>query len=167
VPTLAAILSAETDRLDLRPLRPGDAAALQALTDDPTITEAISFLEAPFTLADATRLIAMNDGPGDCFLGIRLRAGGTLIGVAGAHLQGDSEVEIGYWLGTAHHGRGYASEAAVALAERLGTALPGRGIVAECRPANRASWRVLEKAGFRPTGAAGARPGRVRLRREG
>lgn len=153
----------ETERLRVTALVPADAAPLRRLTDDPAIVDAISFLRAPFTLADAAALIARNGNGRDLFRGIWRRADDLLIGVVGSHRQGTSTVEIGYWIGTAFQRQGYAREAAEAVVERLRAATPPPRIVAECRPENRASWRVLERLGFRPTGAAGARPGRVEL----
>ena len=155
--------SIETARLLLAPLTPADAAALQRLTDDPVIIDAISFLRAPFTIDDARALIALNGSGRDLFRGIRRRDDDLLVGVIGSHDRGTGSVEIGYWIGTAFQRRGYAGEAARAVIEWLRAAIPPPRIVAECRPENRASWRVLERLGFRPTGAPGARPGRLEL----
>ena len=151
----------ETPRLRLVRLRPADASALAVLTDDPLITEAIDFLERPFTREDAAALIRAHGDGRDGFFGV-WRAD-RLIGVVGAHLRDPSEIEIGYWIGTAFHGQGYATEASGAVIAMLQREFPARRIIAECRRENRASWRVLEKLGFRPTGAAGSRPGRERL----
>jgi RimJ/RimL family protein N-acetyltransferase len=153
----------ETARLRLRPLVPDDAETLRELTDDATIIAAISFLRAPFTLDDARALIAMNGNGRDLFRGIRRRRDDALTGVIGAHEQESGAIEIGYWIGTQFQRQGYAAEAARGLVERLRTVTPGARIVAECRPDNRASWRILERLGFRPTGEAGARPGRLLL----
>jgi RimJ/RimL family protein N-acetyltransferase len=158
-----AELCTASARLTLRPLTAADAGMLRAITDDPAITAAISFLPDPFTLADAEALIAQNDTGRDCFLGLWRSADRRLIGVAGAHLDAGGAVEIGYWIAPDCWGQGYACEAAGALVERLEAAFVQPRIFAECRPDNRTSWRVLEKLGFEPTGAAGARPGRVVL----
>jgi RimJ/RimL family protein N-acetyltransferase len=144
----------------LAPLQLGDAAALRDLTDDPTIAGAIDFLPLPFTQAAAEALIR-GIGARDCFVGARHEA--RLIGVVGAHLEGDDRVEIGYWIGRDWRGQGFATEAAGAVVAQLRRDFPARRIIAECRPDNDASWRVLEKLGFRATGAAGARPGRRQL----
>jgi RimJ/RimL family protein N-acetyltransferase len=147
-------------RLTLAPLQLGDAAALRALTDDPSIAGAIDFLPLPFTQADAEALIR-GIGARDCFLGVRHAA--LLIGVVGAHLAGDDRVEIGYWIGRDWRGQGFATEASGAVIAQLRRDFPARRIIAECRPDNAASWRVLEKLDFRATGTAGARPGRRQL----
>jgi RimJ/RimL family protein N-acetyltransferase len=159
--------SIETERLVLSPLVAADVEPLRALTDDPAIVAAISFLRAPFTLDDARILIAMNDNGRDLFRGIRRRGDAALIGVIGSHEQGAGIIEIGYWIGTSFQRRGYAFEAARAAIDRLRAVTPAARIVAECRPDNRASWHILERLGFRPTGRAGARPGRLALELSG
>lgn len=145
----------------LAPLTADDAPALRALTDDPAITESISFLKSPFTLADAQALIRANLSGEDCFLGVRRRADRGLVAVIGAHLRGEGAAEIGYWVGAGYQGQGYATEALAALIARIADTMPERQIMAECRPENIGSVRVLEKLGFQRTGAAGIRPGRV------
>ena len=66
-----------------------------------------------------------------------------------------SEIELGFGIVPEHRGRGYATEAAVALIawglEQEGVAR----IVARCDPSNAASIRVLEKAGMKRRGAEG------------
>jgi RimJ/RimL family protein N-acetyltransferase len=148
----------EAERLRLTPLRPADVEAVQLLTDDERITNRIDFLRSPFTRADAEALIARN-GPDECFFGVFTRGEGRLIGVAGAHVR-DADIEIGYWIGPAFQGRGYAGEAVRVLVAALQHEFPSRRIVAECAPENAPSRRVLEKAGFAATGAAGRRRGR-------
>ena len=64
------------------------------------------------------------------------------------------DVELGYGTERAHRSRGYATEAAVALAG-WGLAQPGvERVVSRCDPANEPSVRVLEKAGFFRRGEA-------------
>lgn len=164
---IGADLGAISLRLTMRPLGLADAEPLRAMTDDPAITTAISFLSDPFTLAAATALIGRNDTGRDCFLGLRRRTDGRLIGAAGAHLREAGEFEIGYWIAADCWGQGYAGEAAGALIARLAAEFARPLIFAECRPDNRASWRVLEKLGFRPTGDVGQRPGRMVLAYDG
>jgi RimJ/RimL family protein N-acetyltransferase len=164
----AGLAGFETARCRLTPLLPADAPSLQALTDHPAITGAISFLSAPFAMADAQALIAIQDGGADVFFGVWRRGDGVLLGVSGAHLpkdapQGKSSIEIGYWIGAAHGGQGYATEVVRGLTAHLGERLPGHEIFAECRRENAASWRVLLKCGFQPTEIIGSRPGRRKL----
>lgn len=152
-----------TPRLRLRMLGRDDAEDLRRLTDDPVILGAIHFLPDPFRLADAAALIAGTGDGRDRFMGGRLASDDILAVACGAHLHGEHEVEIGYWVGTAYAGQGLAFEAAQALLFALRTALPQRRPIAECRRENRASWHLLHKLGFRPSGEPGKRPGRTRL----
>jgi len=163
--SLATLPAHESARLRLRALVPDDAAALRAVSDDAPILAAIPFLTAPLTLAAVSALIDKNAGGADRFLGIWARESAALVGVVGLHLRGRGDLEIGYWVGRDFRGQGYASEAAAAALGLAAEALPRRRAVAECRPENRASWRVLEKLGFRPTGERGTRPGRALLAR--
>ncbi|MDQ7990907.1 MAG: GNAT family N-acetyltransferase [Candidatus Dactylopiibacterium sp.] len=160
---LAAIGPLASARLALRPFTGADALALHAMTDDPSITGAVHFLPTPFAPHDALALIE-GDGSGrDCFWGVWNRESGLLVGTFGTHLKGADEIEIGYWFAPGARGRGYALEAGQTLIAALRAALPARGVMAECRPANQASWRLLEKLGLRADGRAGDRAGRLRL----
>lgn len=153
----------ETARLVLRPLGPGDAGAMHAVTDDPVIGAAIALFNPPFTLADMEALLDRWDGSADVVFGVRRKADGVLTGAVGLHLRDRGEIELGYWFGSAFHGRGYAGEAVAAVLSGARRRLPHRRIYAECRPENLGSWRVLEKTGFHATGEDGVRPGRKRL----
>ena len=161
VATLPAI---ETARLAIARLAPDDAAAVQALTDDPAIAGAIHFLASPFTPAAAARLIRGDCHGVDRFFAVRERdTSRALVGVIGGGLRGADEVEIGYWFGPRHWRRGYGGEAVGGFAALLRRAFPARTVVAECRRDNEASWRLLARLGFLPTGQAGARPQREKL----
>ncbi len=153
----------ETKRLRLRPLRLSDAEAFRAMTDEPAVIDAIYFLERPFGLADAEKLIASDSNGRDCFWGVWKREGPTLLGTVGTHLKGTKEIEVGYWFASASQGLGLASEAVTGVMLVLLDNYPERRIIAECRPENEASWRLLERVGFRADDAGDARPGRQRF----
>jgi RimJ/RimL family protein N-acetyltransferase len=152
-----------TDHFVARSLQANDAEALRLLTDDPAITGMVDFLSNPFDLNDALNLIS-SQGERDRFFGIWNSDCG-LVAVAGAHLYGTERIEIGYWVGRAFHGRGYAAEIALGLIRELEARFPQRLVMAECRPENAASWAVLRKCGLVPTGADGQRVGRQVLAR--
>jgi RimJ/RimL family protein N-acetyltransferase len=133
------------------------------MTDEPAITNAIDFLPTPFTLLDAEKLINGNGDGRDCFWGVWLRENVALIGTVGTHLRPVDELEVGYWFASCVRRRGIGTEAVDAVVHSVSTAFPNRRIFAECRPQNEASWRLLEKIGFRADGADGARSGRKRL----
>jgi RimJ/RimL family protein N-acetyltransferase len=60
--------------------------------------------------------------------------------------------ELGYILNPHYQQQGYGSEAAQALVEYGFTELGAHRIQAHCHPDNTASWKLLEKIGFRREG---------------
>lgn len=76
--------------------------------------------------------------------GLAIHAAEGLIGVIGA------TDRLGYWLGRAHHGKGYMSEAAEAIVEEH-FACGAQELRSGYFEGNLGSARVLEKLGFRPT----------------
>jgi RimJ/RimL family protein N-acetyltransferase len=82
------------------------------------------------------------------------RAGGAAVG--GFAFKGppdtDGVVEVGYGIKPEHQGRGYATEAAAALAEFAFASGRVRVVRAHTKPDNAASIRVLAKCGFQPVG---------------
>lgn len=82
--------------------------------------------------------------------GIFDRGAGSLVGGCGMHRRhGRHEVEIGYWIHSAHTGRGYATLAARALTAAAFAYLPEVALaVIQCDVANRTSARVAEKVGY-------------------
>lgn len=154
--------------LRLTPLGPDDAEELRRVTSDPAVTSVIPFLPEPFGRQQAQALLDRQTHGRDRYLGIRAGPdgvvpgvpAGTLLGVLGVHLRGDAELEIGYWLAGRYHGHGIASTAVPAAARVYAQAFPGRRLIAECHPDNAASRCVLARAGFRPLGEPGQRPGR-------
>ena len=133
---------------------------MRPITDDPAVIAAIHFLRAPFTLGDAEALIAGRIHGVERFLGVWRDE--ALIGVVGTGRRG-AEIEVGYWFGSRTWGQGYGGEAVGAVVAALQREHPAAAIIAECRRENRASWRLLERLGFRAAGK-GERPGRELLR---
>ncbi|WP_161141501.1 GNAT family N-acetyltransferase [Propylenella binzhouense] len=144
----------ETARLRLVPLVPGHAGALHALAADWEIVRMLARMPWPLALSDVEAYAAGHERPereSDEFV---LLAGGEAVGVAGVKRPGSGAPprimpRLGYWIGRAHQGRGYATEAVAAItlwafgrfrAERVGA-----GVFHD----NAASLRVLEKLGFR------------------
>ena len=93
-----------------------------------------------------------------------------LIGMIGAHKQASGVPFIGYWLGTPHWGKGYATEAVQGLIDSLFSLIDLAAIEADTRVINPASRRVLATmrtskvslficaAQVRPVPYAGERP---------
>lgn len=156
MPTLTPI-ELETTRLKLRWMDQGDAEAHFAVRADPEVARYLS--RGPWTeLAQAVESIDQTlanyaSGAG-LRLGIVLRETGQLIGDACLYdfVDGSRRCDIGYVLGRAHWGHGYASEALQALLGYGFDTLDLNRVEADIDPANAASGRVLEKLGFKREG---------------
>jgi RimJ/RimL family protein N-acetyltransferase len=151
--TLPGSLTLESDRLRLRRFEPGDAVDLRALADHPEVAATTLNLAYPYTLADAQAFIrgvrtAWSGGRSLVFA-IERKADSKLIGAVGLTLQPNFDrAELGYWLGRAHWGRGYATEAARAVVDVGFERLNLNRIFAACFAGNSASERVMQKLGM-------------------
>ncbi|MEL6567892.1 MAG: GNAT family N-acetyltransferase [Pseudomonadota bacterium] len=155
-PALAPRL--ETERLILRAHKAGDFEAFSAMWRDPvvleyTIREARSPQDAWMTMH---RLLGSWPLLGYGFWAIALKTSNTLIGDAGFMDAMRPETpdkrttpELGYALATAHHGKGYMTEALEAVHDWLDRAKPGTEAFALIDDANPASIAVAQKFGYR------------------
>ena len=149
---------ARTPRLLLRPGFPEDAPALAAAIADQAIVRNLAVVPWPYTLRDAEAFLASPRDPILPSFLIFERTDGApqLVGSCGLGRRASRAVEMGYWIARPHWGRGYATEACVALidiARTLGLAcLEGSHFLD-----NPASARVLEKLGFAPRGVIAPR----------
>ena len=144
---------ARTPRLLLRPGFPEDAPALATAIADEAIVRNLATAPWPYRMRDAEAFLASPRDPVLPSLLIFERTGGApqLVGSCGLGRRPSGSVELGYWIATPFWGRGFATEACVALvdiARTLGLgSLEGSHFVD-----NPASGRVLEKLGFEPLG---------------
>jgi RimJ/RimL family protein N-acetyltransferase len=146
----------ETERLLLRPFEPGDLSALDEIHSDDN--NARWLYNAPRTREEVEELLqrkiagASISAEGEWLSAAAvLRAGGelvcdvSLLWASEPHRQG----EIGFIAHPAHHGHGYATEAARPLLRFAFEALELHRVVGRLEPRNVASARVLEKLGMR------------------
>jgi RimJ/RimL family protein N-acetyltransferase len=153
----ASIPVLETERLVLRAPRLEDAERIAMLANERRIAENTARIPHPYALADAEAfLAAANRSDRETAFLIAL-ADGTLIGACGLELRegpgaAGTMPELGYWLGAAYWGRGFATEAVRALIDHAFTDLELEALQAGARVTNPASRRVLEKCGFQWTG---------------
>ncbi|NEK57257.1 GNAT family N-acetyltransferase [Geodermatophilus sabuli] len=142
-------------RLVLRPHRPDDEEAVLRACQDPDIQRWIGALPVPYTRADA-RAFVTQVSPAERVEGrgmpVVLEADGELVGSGGLHLRdGRLGPEIGYWVAPWARGRGFAAEAARALADWAFThGAPRVHLFTDVD--NTASQAVAERAGFRREG---------------
>ncbi len=141
-----------TPRLILRPFTLQDLNPLFAILQQPDIFEYFPRTDAP-SLERVERIIAFyikqaEDYGFSCWA-VDLKATGELIGWCGLnHLPETDEDEVAYLLSQAHHGRGYATEAARASLDFGFDTIGLPRIIALVHPENIASWRVIEKSGM-------------------
>lgn len=157
LPDLATLPELDSERLHLRPIREDDLPDLFAVFADPDVMRYWStppmrdLDEARAYLAGIARSFAERTG---FKWAITRRGNDRLIGTTslfrldGPHNTG----EIGYALGSAHWGNGYAAEAVRRTCQFGFEALGLRRIEADIDPRNLASIQVIEKAGFQREG---------------
>lgn len=140
-----------TKRLILRPLELTDALYFEEqLGDDLEALRQMAQMPVPCTEEAARDWIASRVGPEASVFGILRRSDTGFIGVVG--FGGDARMpEMGYWIGRAYRGKGYATEAILRVVERAAELGVPR-IHADTFLDNPASARVLAKAGFTVTG---------------
>ncbi len=134
-------------------MRTTDSARFAAYRNDPEVARHQSW-NLPFTESDALSLLSGQDDRDDVSPGrwtqFAIERDGELVGDVCAHLDDTGGVaEIGFTLARAHQGRGYASEAAQALARDLVHRIGVVRVRSELDPENIASQRVLESVGLR------------------
>jgi ribosomal-protein-alanine N-acetyltransferase len=141
----------ETDRLILRPPRPSDAEAVFGEYAQDLDVARYTVWTPHRSVDDSRAFLASLDGtwPGGrrYAWAITLKAGGRLIGMMELRVSGHLG-ETGYTLGRAHWGKGYATEALRAVIDRALEQPAVYRVWATCDVENRASARVMEKAGM-------------------
>jgi len=141
-----------SERLFLRPGWPEDWQELLERIHDRDVVMNLAHAPWPYTADDAkafTRAPQEKRFP-HFLVTLPGAEGARLVGSAGLVKDG-AETKLGYWIAREHWGKGYATEAARAVLG-LARALGHSRITAYHFADNPASGRVLQKAGFRPTG---------------
>jgi RimJ/RimL family protein N-acetyltransferase len=141
-----------TARLLLRPPADDDIAAIVAIAGDFEIARRVTRVPHPYTENDA-RFFLDAVVPPDCVWTVATGDPLAMIGMIGLHLDRETgQAELGYYFAQERWGRGYATEAASAVAA-YGIGLLGPGtLTAGYFTDNPASGRVLTKIGFVQTG---------------
>ncbi|WP_156839447.1 GNAT family N-acetyltransferase [Novosphingobium aquimarinum] len=137
-----------TARLRLRVPVTDDIAAILAIAGDFEIARRVARVPHPYTEVDA-RFFLDAIVPPDCVWAVTTGDPLAVIGMIGLHLDRETgKAELGYYFARDCWGRGYATEAASAVAA-YGIGLLGPGtLMAGYFTDNPASGRVLAKIGF-------------------
>ena len=143
-----------TDRLLLRPWRPDELDIFHRLRGDPAVARFL--YDGPLSRDEAdARLAAQRSAITETGqwmnLVVEVAATGEVAGDVGLCWLSavDRQAEIGYTFSPAHHGRGYATEAATALVDLAFSGLGAHRVVGHLDARNTASAAVLERLGMR------------------
>jgi RimJ/RimL family protein N-acetyltransferase len=135
----------------LRPLSLDDAASLAEHANDASVARDLpDHFVHPYAEEDAVKFlerVLKTDPP----TVLAIDVDGACVGTIGWKPRGDVErvtTELGYWLGVAHAGRGITTEAIQCVTPWLIREHKLTRVEARLFQRNRASARVLEKAGF-------------------
>jgi len=161
-----------TERLVLRAPHIEDTDALAGLANNARVATMVSRMPHPYTRKDAMDFIrrSRTGAIGKCVYAVTNADDGRFLGCCGIEPQDDpSTLELGYWIGEPHWGRGFATEAAHAVIDMAFRTRSIDCIDVRCRVTNAASRRVIHKKRFpvsrhRHGQIAGARqrgPGRM------
>lgn len=151
------IFRLETERLWLRWLRAADAPSIAAFAGLADVAQMTASIPHPYPPGEAERFIlharASTAGGNALILAATTKAKGRpLVGLVAAQVEESAEIELGYTIGPAYAGRGYATEMVRTLVDAVFNLTEARALVANSRTINKASHRVLEKCGFVFTG---------------
>ena len=142
-----------TARLTLREFVKADFGAIYAYSSDPRVTKFLFFgpRDEDSTADYLDGLLAsQEERPRSRFeLAVEETATGRVIGACDLSLIERNVVDLGYMLGLADWGKGYATEIAMALVDAAFFDLRADRIISTVDVNNRASIRVLEKIGMR------------------
>lgn len=141
-----------SERLFLRPRFPEDARELHQAICDAGVVAMLSRVPWPYRRADAEQYCAMPAEPQfpNFLITVPGSKGAPIVGGIGFKPEGE-DIELGYWIGRDHWGRGYATEAGRAALE-IARAMGRKRVLSGHFVDNPASGRVLRKLGFRETG---------------
>lgn len=135
----------QTERLILRRYQPFDLQDLFAYLSDPEVVKFEPY--KPMTMEEVQENLAWRIS-NDEMIAIELKENHRMIGNVYLGKRDFDSLEIGYVLNREYWGKGYAVEGCEALIRNVFEQGIHR-IYAECDPENKASWRLLERLGFR------------------
>lgn len=151
---MPVVLPLRTERLQLRGFTPADLPAIARVYGDPEVMRDVGEgrpADEPTVVQMVRAAVDHQAAHGYSVWALAERESGEVIGDAGLYRMGE-EVELGYTLGRAWWGRGYATEAAGACLDAAFGPAGLTEVVALVVPDNISSRRVLAKLGMTPAG---------------
>lgn len=147
-----------TGRLLLRRFELADAGEVRRLADNRNVSGTTLNIPFPYEPGVAEQWIGTHARNWtfrtSASWAVTLAESQSLVGAITLTWMNRSAAELGYWIGEPFWGKGYCSEAAVALIEFAFAELGIERILADHFRSNPASGRVMQKAGMRRVGSA-------------
>ena len=143
----------ETDRLIIRPLTPDD---WQDLYEYEVMEETLKFVAPDWKCTEKeAKEMAAAWAENDTVFAVCLKETGKMIGHIDIRPEHEPKLriyEIGYVFNPLYQGKGYATESLKRLIQYGFEDLKAHRIIADSFPEHNASWRLLERLGFRREG---------------
>jgi len=143
----------KTRYFTLRPLRQSDAQSIAKHINDKTIFRNTLAIPYPYTLRDALdwlkRVKNHSRRKNPTWISFGIEIDGEVCGDISLMKIHGHKAEIGYWLGREHWGKGIMTKAVIEITRYGFDRLGFRRIYANIFPHNKASMRVVEKAGYK------------------
>ncbi len=130
----------------------GDAPRVELLAGDREVAETTALIPHPYPEGAAAAWLASHGAAvsaGTEYTYAITESGGPLVGAIGLRPDPGERENVGYWIGRAYWGRGYATAAAQAIIVLAFEFLDLEAVTASCLVRNPASGRVMEKCGMR------------------
>ncbi len=143
-----------TERLSLRPINPLDIPLIVELAGDSRVAEQTTSIAHPLTAKHVKEWLSARMSEGELTYSIRRKSDELFVGVVGLMVKNHASAEIGYWIGRAFWGSGYATEAVRRMLVHGFGPLDLQHVEANVFPDNEASMRVLTKTGFNKAGTS-------------
>lgn len=142
-----------TERLVMRPPHMDDLSDLISCANDRRVAEMLAHMPYPYSETDGRDFIEnFAEKTRDIATYVLTMAeSGAFLGCASLTPK-DEQLSIGYWIGAAHWGKGYATEAALAITDLAFRATNIEVLNASCRAINGGSRNVIKKCGFQFVG---------------
>jgi RimJ/RimL family protein N-acetyltransferase len=149
-----------TVRLILRPVTVKDAKSIALNANNLEVSKWLLALPYPYTLKDAKWWVHhstkkwKDKKKEDYAFGIELKSENKIIGGIGVHhvSKDQGTGEVGYWIGTNYHQKGYGTEALKEILNFAFNKLKLRRLEAGVFAGNPSSGKLLEKFGFKNEG---------------
>jgi len=148
------ITTIKSKKFILRPFKKGDEFSLAKNINNKKVIKNLLVVPSPYKLKDAQNWVVKNlseyKKKEPAMIGFAIDIGGEVVGSVGVHkIVKSHQAEIGYWLAEQHWGNGIMTEAVKLITKFSFNELKLERVYAYAFSFNKASQKVLAKAGFK------------------